>query len=164
MISRDMFAACLCVCVFVALQRRRCALLEGEKDDSPISDAAAGRDNFLAGGIGLVTPSALVATTCRRRRCRCRRRRRRRRCRRGFVVRRANDVAGRPQTLLELKKLTHEVQIRTDDRTRVLHQFIRVHHRQSLVPHYVSNCDRGTARNASLTVHQHAASGLPRFL
>lgn len=76
----------------------------------------------------------------------------------------AADTAGRSQALLKLQQLTHEIQIRTDDRTCVLHQLVRLYHRQTLVPHYVGDRDRCTARHAGLTVHQHAAAGLPRFL
>lgn len=137
---------------------------EEDTREGPVSDAAAGGDYLLA--VRLMTPSALVTATRRRRRCRRRRRRRRWRCRRrrGLLRCGVGDITWRPQALLELQQLTHEVQVRADDRTRVLHQFVRLHHRQAFVPHYISDRDCCAARYTSLTVHQHAASSLPRFL
>jgi len=83
----------------------------------PISDATARGDHFHV--VRLMTPSALMAATrCRRRRGSRRRRRRRRR---GFLRRGAADVAGRPQALLKLQQLAHEIQIGTDDWTYVFH-------------------------------------------
>lgn len=127
------------------------------RETVPVSDATTGGDHLFT--IRLMTPPALMTATCRCRRCR------RRRCRRfGIFRRRVDDIAGRPQTLLEFQQLTHEVQIRTDDWTRALHQLVRLHHRQALVSHYVGDCNRRAARHAGLTMYQHATSGFPRFL
>lgn len=57
---------------------------------------------------------------------------------------RRGDAAGRPQALFELQQLAHEVQIRADDRPRVLHQLVRFHHGETFVPHYVRDRDRRT--------------------
>lgn len=115
-----------------------------ETRENLASDAAAGGDLFA---VGLVTPPALVTA------------------RRGLLRRSgAANAAGRPQALLQLQQLAHEVQVRADDRARILHQLVRLHHRQALVPHYVGDGDRRATRHAGLTMHQHAAAGLPRFL
>lgn len=127
------------------------------RETVPVSNATTGGDHLFT--IRLVTPPALMTATCRCRRCR-----RRRCCRYGIFRSRVDDIAGRPQTLLELQQLTHEVQIRTDDWTRALHQLIRLHHRQALVSHYVGDCNRRAARHAGLTMYQHTTSGFPRFL
>lgn len=115
-----------------------------ETRENLASDAAAGGDLFA---VGLVTPPALVTA------------------RRGLLRRSGTaDAAGRPQTLFQLQQLAHEVQVRADDRTRVLHQFVRLHHRQAFVSHYVGDGDRRAARYAGLTMHQHAAASFSRLL
>lgn len=81
-----------------------------------------------------------------------------------FVRLRSRDTAGRSQALFQLEKLSHEVKVRTYDRPCVFHQFVRLDHRETLVPHYVRDGDRRTTRNAGLTMHQDAATGFPCFL
>ena len=109
--------------------------LELERDNRRLvislgSDAAAGSDLLV---VLLMRPTTLVATL--------------------RFLRGGSHTAGRPQTLLELQQLPHEVQVRADDWPRVLHKFVRLHHRQALVPHYVRDRDRRAARHSCLTVH-----------
>lgn len=107
------------------------------------SDTAAAGD-FLV--VLLVTPAILMAT--------------RRLLLWGVII----DSTGRPESLLELQQLSHEVEVRADDGTRVLHQLVSLHHRQAHVSHYVGDCYRRAARYARLTVHEDAPTRFPCFL
>lgn len=84
--------------------------------------------------------------------------RRRRLERLGRDGRRRRERVGQRQSLLELEQLAHEVQVRRDDGTALLHQSVRLDEAQLRVAHQVSDGNRRRPRDARVTVHEHGAA------
>ena len=59
----------------------------------------------------------------------------------------------------ELKKLSHEVEVGSNDAALVFHVFVGVDHAEVGSPHDVGNGDRRRARHSCLAVDQHLATG-----
>ena len=68
------------------------------------------------------------------------------------------------QALLQLHQLTHEVEVRRNDGTFRLDEFVSVAHAHQSVLHNVGDGDCGRARDASLTVDQHSTVSLPTLI
>lgn len=65
---------------------------------------------------------------------------------------------------LELYQLTHEVEVRRNDRPPRFHIFVGIHHGSARVLHEVGDHDGRGTRHTSLAMHQHTFARLSRLI